>query len=463
MPLSGWPSIIYLIRCDEGDIIMMDILEDMSKPTAHKSLKVVELFAGVGGFRLALEKTKGFDVVFGNQWEPGTKTQHAFDIYAKRFNSGIHSNQDIAAVKTKDIPDHDLLVGGFPCQDYSVARTLNHAKGILGKKGVLWWQIHRIIEEKGNKKPAYLMLENVDRLLKSPVSQRGRDFALMLSSLSKQGYIVEWRVINAADYGMPQRRRRIFILAYQKGSPIYNRIHGLKNPFEWIMDHGAIAKAFPVIIDKQSPFPKGHTFLVEKDLVEISEEFNLKGGDSPFENTGILIDNKVYSLDTKADYKGKRTTLGDMIIKDEKKIPEEYFIDSNDKKRWAYLKGSKKEPRKSKSGYIYNYSEGAMAFPDALNKPARTIITGEGGSSPSRFKHVIRTKSGRLRRLTPIELERINMFPDDHTSGPGITDNRRAFFMGNALVVGVVEKLGKALLAQIKGPARLVKKQLSSV
>jgi len=429
----------------------------MSKTNTNQALKVIELFAGVGGFHFGLKKTKGYEIVWSNQWEPGTKIQHASDIYKARFPGTKHSNTDISKVEEQEIPVHDLLVGGFPCQDYSVARTLNHAKGILGKKGVLWWQIHRIIEEKGDEKPAYLMLENVDRLLKSPVAQRGRDFALMLSSLSKQGYIVEWRVINAADYGMPQRRRRIFILAYQKGSPIYNRIHDLQNPFEWIMDYGTIAKAFPVIIDKQSPFPKGHTFLVERDLIQISEEFNLKGGDSPFENTGILIDNKVYSLDTKADYKGARTTLGDIIIKDEKKIPEEYFIDSKDKKRWAYLKGSKKEPRKSKSGHIYNYSEGAMAFPDPLTKPARTIITGEGGSSPSRFKHVIRTKSGKLRRLTPIELERINMFPDDHTSGPGITDNRRAFFMGNALVVGVVEELGRSLLQQVKANAKAKK------
>jgi len=421
-------------------------------------ITVAELFAGVGGFHLGLKNAKGYEIVWSNQWEPGTKLQHASDIYKTRFPDTKHSNTDISKVSKEDIPTHDLLVGGFPCQDYSVARTLNHAKGILGKKGVLWWQIHRIIEEKGNKKPAYLMLENVDRLLKSPVSQRGRDFALMLSSLSKQGYIVEWRVINAADYGMPQRRRRIFILAYQKGSPIFNRIHDSQNPFEWIMDLGTIAKAFPVIIDRQSPFPKGHTFLVEKDLVAISEEFNLKGGDSPFENTGILIDNKVYSLDTKADYKGKRTTLEGIIIKDEKKIPEEYFINSKDIKRWTYLKGSKKEPRKSKSGHIYNYSEGPMAFPDRLTRPARTIITGEGGSSPSRFKHVIRTKGGRLRRLTPIELERINMFPDDHTSGPGITDNRRAFFMGNALVVGVVEELGKSLLQQIKANTAKAKK-----
>ena len=105
--------------------------------------------------------------------------------------------------------------------------------------------------------------------------------------------------------------------------------------------------------------------------------------------------------------------------------------------------------RTTKEGYQYNYAEGSMVFPDALDKASRTIITGEGGKSPSRFKHVVHTAKG-LRRLTPIELERLNMFPDNHTKLNGITDAKRAFFMGNALVVGVVEKIGQALLEKIK-------------
>ena len=85
-----------------------------------------------------------------------------------------------------------------------------------------------------------------------------------------------------------------------------------------------------------------------------------------------------------------------------------------------------------------------MIFPDPLEKPSRTIITGEGGKSPSRFKHVIETDKG-LRRLTPIELERLNGFPDNHTSLEEISNVKRAFFMGNALVCGVVEKIGNEL------------------
>ena len=174
-----------------------------------QQLKVCELFAGVGGFRLGLENTGHYRVVWSNQWEPSTKMQHASLVYEARFGIENHSNVNIETVETKNIPDHDILVGGFPCQDYSVATSLKNSKGLIGKKGVLWWSIHRILTEKKNK-PKYLFLENVDRLLKSPSTQRGRDFAIMLRSLSDLGYAVEWRVINAAEYGMPQRRRRVF-------------------------------------------------------------------------------------------------------------------------------------------------------------------------------------------------------------------------------------------------------------
>ena len=158
-------------------------------------IKVIELFAGVGGFRLGLEATKGFEVVWGNQWEPSKKSQDAFDCYSRQFKDrGIHSNQDINTVDEKTLLDFkaNLLVGGFPCQDYSVARSLSGEKGIQGKKGVLFWEIVRILKD---VRPRYVLLENVDRLLKSPSTQRGRDFSIMLTSLRDLNYTVEWRVL----------------------------------------------------------------------------------------------------------------------------------------------------------------------------------------------------------------------------------------------------------------------------
>lgn len=419
-----------------------------------KKIRVVELFAGVGGFRLGLDsaskKDKKYETIWSSQWEPGATIQYASEIYIQNFGDKGHSCQDIQEVIEKDfkqIPNHDLLVGGFPCQDYSVARTANQAKGIYGKKGVLWWSIYNILNKKGKNAPSFLMLENVDRLLKSPSAQRGRDFAVMLGSLADLGYVVEWRVINAADYGFPQRRRRVFIMGYKKGTKPYNLITKEKDIKNWIYKDGVIAKAFPV---KKEIAPLSE-FKIEGSLEKISENFSSnKPSKSPFEISGVMINRKVYTVKTTPDYKGKVTLLGDLIIHDENKIPREFIIKDSDKKRWEYLKGGKKEDRKSKDGFEYSYSEGPMAFPDSLDKPSRTIVTGEGGSSPSRFKHVIKTKSGNWRRLTPIELERLNMFPDNHTkimkSGKITPDVKRAFIMGNALVVGVIEKLGKSLL-----------------
>lgn len=411
-----------------------------------KEIRIVELFAGVGGFRLGLEKASNsktkYKVVWSSQWEPGAKKQYASDIYISHFGDKGHSCEDIQEVVAKDfksIPNHDLLVGGFPCQDYSVARTLKQSQGLEGKKGVLWWSIYNILSKKGKNAPKFLLLENVDRLLKSPVKQRGRDFAIMLSSLAKLGYAVEWRVINAADYGFPQRRRRIFIMGYKKGTPIWKKISTCKDKEVWILKDGTIAKAFKVKENNLSI----SEFEIGDDPVYTSNKFSKDmPSKSPFENAGVMINGHVTTMKVESDYKGKSSILGDFLI-DEKKVPEEFFIKPADIKRWEYLKGGKTALRKSKDGHEYNYSEGKMAFPDLINKPSRTIVTGEGGTSPSRFKHVIKTKSGRLRRLMPLELERLNMFPDNHTEMA--PDIKRAFIMGNALVVGVIKKLGESL------------------
>lgn len=405
-------------------------------------IRVVELFAGVGGFRLGLEQKKApYKVVWSNQWEPSTKVQHASMVYEKRFGKEGHSNQDIEKVDTADIPDHDMLVGGFPCQDYSVATTLHNSKGLIGKKGVLWWSIYRILKEKKTKKPAYLFLENVDRLLKSPAKQRGRDFAVMLKCLDELGYAVEWRVINAAEYGMPQRRRRVFFLGYHRSTDMYKRLKKAKAI--WLTEEGTIVKAFPVDANEAV-----NEFKLEGDLVSITDNFNKEGNNTPFQNTGMMIGGKVYTQKTTAKYSGKRTVLKDVLQNGE--VADEFFISKEDEARWNYLKGAKKEVRTTKDGYEYNYSEGGMIFPDALDNASRTIITGEGGKSPSRFKHAVMSERG-LRRLTPVELERLNMFPDNHTQLEGISDTKRAFFMGNALVVGIIEKIGKELSKQING------------
>ena len=405
---------------------------------AKQHIKVVELFAGVGGFRIGLEgASDAYETIWNNQWEPSTQHQDASLVYRARFGSKGHSNKDINKVPTTEIPDHDLLVGGFPCQDYSVAATLSKSGGIEGKKGVLWWQIYRILNEKGDKRPQYIFFENVDRLLNSPATQRGRDFAIILASLADLDYVVEWRIINAADYGMPQRRRRTYIVGYLKDSVVAQKIEQME---DWVEFDGVMAKAFEL----RSKTGTVSSFDIEGSIQEVSAGFNKGKKDSPFGNAGMMIDRHVYSVDADPVYDGPHQTLGGNLV-DENFVPEDFFISEEELPKWEYEKGAKKIERISKEGYKYMFSEGGMAFPDYLDQPSRTIITGEGGTAPSRFKHVVKTKSGRYRRLLPIELERMNMFPDNHTLHPEVSDGRRAFLMGNALVCGIVEQIGKSL------------------
>lgn len=408
----------------------------MGKSTgvSHPEGRVAELFAGVGGFRLGLSSA-GWKIVFSNQWEPSTRIQHASDVYKANFGPDGHSNCDIA--KVTSVPsDFDLLVGGFPCQDYSVAKSARSATGLEGKKGVLWWEILRLVAV---HKPKLVFLENVDRLLKSPSNQRGRDFAVMLSTLGREGYVVEWRVVNAADYGFPQRRRRVFIIGRRA-----DLIENLEAPSQEITKSGVLAQALPVYQTKVEL----NQVEVGDDAVSVSQSFNQKSTKSPFSKAGIYVNGVAYSCLVSPKYKGKRRVLGE-VLQDDAEVSPEFWLDKKRLDEWKYLKGAKAVARVHKeSGYEYKYSEGAMSFPDSLSEPSRTILTGEGGSGPSRFKHVVRTKKG-FRRLTPVELERLSGFPDGWTAPKTlsykISDGRRAFFVGNALVTGLVKRVGIAL------------------
>ena len=408
------------------------------KEPANPVGNVAELFAGVGGFRIGLARA-GWKTVFSNQWEPATKVQHASDVYVARFGAEGHSNEDIA--KVESLPRKtDLLVGGFPCQDYSVAKTLNSAKGLKGKKGVLWWEILRLVQ---GRKPKFIFLENVDRLLKSPSNQRGRDFAVMLKTLGDEGYTIEWRVVNAAEYGFPQRRIRVFIVATKKKRAVKKQ-----TPESIIGKTGILARALPIEritseIDK---------IALNDEADQISSRFNKGGGKSPFMNSGYYEDGVAYTVKSKAVVSKNTVVLGD-VLQPDSQVPEEYWVEEKRLKEWKYLKGAKSIERTHKgSGTTYNYAEGKMAFPDLLTNPSRTILTAEGGNTPSRFKHIIKTKNG-YRRLTPVELERLNGFPDNWTQRDNqvkvVADSKRAFFMGNALVIGLIEKVGKVIATEI--------------
>jgi DNA (cytosine-5)-methyltransferase 1 len=494
----------------------------------QQRITVAELFAGVGGFRLGLEghpdsdEDTGFKVVWSNQWEPGERAQWASRIYEERFGSDGHSNDNIHDFTfpkdgVADIPEHDLLVGGFPCQDYSVARTISGELGIKGEKGKLWVDIARIIRWK-RPRPKVVLLENVPRLLNSPANARGLNFAIILNDLIEMGYEVEWRVINAADYGMPQQRSRVFILAYRtpgsskidyRGKINGPKKFGILNPktrgpmSKWLIgkstsksaskwETGAFAEAFPV----KGDLGKSRE-LVPQDLGAYTSK------SSPFGNAGYawrtrLFDdgkagdrvNVFWTTKVKADYDGERKVLGDPDILVKNHDPK-YEIDPVRLDEWRYAKSTKNEFRLQKrhrdnvnsellerydecmsapfgerramwmdedwrarfkaavgEDSFYHYDEGKMSF-DQLDKPSRTMVTDEIGKTPSRMRHIVEYEEGKFRRLMPIEAERLNMFPDNWTDYEKIVDSRRGFLMGNALVVGVIERLREPLSSLI--------------
>lgn len=397
---------------------------------------LVELFAGVGGFRCGLNHVElkddkvvekgNWKCLWANQWEPATKSQEAYDCYVKRFGSDNVSNVDIFEVDKQEIPDHTLLVGGFPCQDYSVAQTLSNSKGIEGKKGVLWWAIEQTL---AIKQPPFVLLENVDRLLLSPAKQRGRDFGIMLRSFYENGYDVQWRVINAGEYGLPQKRRRTYIFAYHKSTNYYKEMQKVKDR-DVIFEKGLFVQQFPIKSEYQAISES--SISEYKDLKDVSDNFKCQ-----FYNAGVMTNGGIYTVKVRSDY---NLIYPLRNIREENPVDEKYFLNDKQIEKFAFLKGSKKIPRVKPNGEPYYYCEGSMPFPDNLDAPARTMLTSESGVS--RTTHVIEDfKTKKLRLLTPKECERINGFPDDWTN-TGMSDKKRYFMMGNALVVGVIKKIG---------------------
>ena len=418
-------------------------------------MNVLELFAGVGGFRIGLENANPdyFRTLWSNQWEPSRKSQDAFEVYNYHSPDSENINISIADITDEQFAEMnaDMIVGGFPCQDYSVARSKKNEQGIEGQKGVLFWEIvraTRII------RPRFLILENVDRLLKAPSKQRGRDFAIMLTAFNTLGYSVEWRVINAADYGRSQRRRRVFFFIYRNDIPFAlqmdQRFEEQEQVFDenryddYIFHEGLFATQFPIM---NTPVKKRHVYYeLPEDIVEVSDNFS-----GTVWNTGVMRHGRYYSIDTAPNYDGEPITLGE-ILQNEEEVPEKFFINDPAKlEKFQYLRGPKRIERTSADGHTYIYSEGGMSPTDDLNLPGRTMLTSEGTVNRStHFLHV----NERYRLITPVEAERLQDFPDNWTAlkklSDGtvteVSDKMRMFFMGNALVTDIVRKIGEFIV-----------------
>ena len=402
-------------------------------------MNVLELFAGVGGFRVGLEKASPtFKTLWSNQFEPSRKSQDAFEVYNYHFPDSENWNEDISLISDERFSalkgKVDLIVGGFPCQDYSVARTKKDEQGIEGKKGVLFWEIVRATKLSN---PKYLLLENVDRLLKAPSKQRGRDFAIMLRAFADLGYGVDWRVINPAEYGWCQRRKRVFLFVYRKDTTYFKQQQVLDD--FGVGTSGIFEETFPT--KDEVVKDRSNSFVLSEDIVEVSDSFSTQ-----FWNSGSMIEGQVVTKELEPKYEGSHKVLGD-ILESPLDLSDTMYLSEDKVDKFRYLRGAKKFERTSSEGYTYTYSEGAMSLVDSADLPSRTLLTSEG--SISRTTHLIEDEKG-YRLLTALETERLQGFPDNWTKvklSKGkevkVPDTRRKFFMGNALVVEVVESLGK--------------------
>lgn len=409
-------------------------------------MNVLELFAGVGGFRVGLEKASPtFKTLWSNQFEPSRKSQDAFEVYNYHFLDSGNWNEDITTISDERFSalkgKVDLIVGGFPCQDYSVARTTKDEKGIEGRKGVLFWEIIRATKLSN---PKYLLLENVDRLLKAPSKQRGRDFAIMLRSFADLGYGVDWRVINPADYGWCQRRKRVFLFVYRKDTPYFEQQQSLE-------DFGVgISGIFEETHETKGDIVKdrSHSFVLPEDIVEVSDSFSTQ-----FWNAGSMIEGQVVTKELEPYYDGAYLVLKD-VLECSSDLPNSLYLSEDKVDKFCYLRSAKKFERTNSEGFTYTYSEGAMALVDSADLPSRTLLTSEG--TISRTTHLVEDEKG-YRLLTALETERLQGFPDNWTKfklSKGkeveVPDTRRKFFMGNALVVEVVENLGKYIADRLE-------------
>lgn len=402
-------------------------------------MNVLELFAGVGGFRVGLEKASPtFKTLWTNQFEPSRKSQDAFEVYNYHFPDSENWNEDITTISDERFSalkgEVDLIVGGFPCQDYSVARTKKDEQGIEGKKGVLFWEIVRATKL---SQPKYLLLENVDRLLKAPSKQRGRDFAIMLRAFADLGYGVDWRVLNPADYGWCQRRKRVFLFVYRKDTSYFKQQSTLED--FGVGTSGIFEEVYPTHLEVVKD--RVHSFNLPEDIVEVSDSFSTQ-----FWNSGSMIEGKVVTKELEPKYEGSHKVLGD-ILESPLHLSDTMYLSEDKLDKFRYLRGAKKFERTNSEGFSYTYSEGAMSLVDSADLPSRTLLTSEGAIS--RTTHLVEDSKG-YRLLTALETERLQGFPDNWTKiklSKGrevvVSNTRRKFFMGNALVIEVVENLGR--------------------
>lgn len=314
-----------------------------------KEWKIASLFSGIGGFEKGIHQANSkTEIVFASE----------IDLYARKIykkNYGVEPHGDITQIGASNIPDHDILCGGFPCQTFSIAGL---RRGFEDTKGTLFFEIMRIVEV---KRPKLLFLENVPGLLSH---DEGRTFHTILRSLDEMGYDAEWQVFNSRNHGVPQNRERVFIIGHLRGS--------------------GTRPIFPITAN-------------DKSADDIQEQC-----------TNTIT----------ARYEGAQAT-GSYIVESE--------LNAQNIKCHSTLPRSSKQG-KGGTGRL-SRTDGTTYCIDAANNVAVEV-------------------NQRIRRLTPIEYERLQGFPDNWTEG--ISDTQRYKCLGNAVTVCVIEFISKHIFEMLR-------------
>lgn len=345
-------------------------------------MKYFSAFTGIGGFDL------GIDLVSSDSECVGYSEvdKYAIKIYKKHFTDRINYG-DIRGIISDELPDFDMLCGGFPCQDLSIA---GKRKGLRGKRSGLFFELVRIIRE---KQPKLILLENVKGLLSS---NGGWDFATVLVELEESGYDVEWQVLNSKNFGVPQNRERAFIIGHLRGKP-WEQIFPLRE-----VDKRSIGRGQGI---RGEILPKNRT--AEGDNIEI--RLLQDGENGHIRNNIIQVNHPNHSQKRVYDADGLSPYLNTMQggCRQPKIVTHSLF------------------PRSSTSG---EGGTGHLVKDDGI---AYCLDTGNN--------QAIEGKATGIRRLTPIECERLQGFPDNWTEG--ISDTQRYKCLGNAVTVNVISEI----------------------
>jgi DNA (cytosine-5)-methyltransferase 1 len=399
-----------------------------------RTIKFIDLFAGIGGFREGLERN-GFECA---GWVEVDKfKQQAYK--AVHDTEGEWHKDDITTIRAEELPKADIYTGGFPCQSFSIA---GNRGGFEDTRGTLFFEIARLAKE---RKPKYLLLENVGGLLSH---DGGKTFGTILQTLWDIGYDCQWQVLNSKDFGVPQNRKRVFIIGHLRGQ---------SRPKVFPIRKVAKEVEIGVIGTTQNPEAEGtNDYKQPKQIMQVGNivddsDINFKNpqrgriynseGICPTLNTvsGGGLQPKIVVRACLTPSRINKRQNGRRFKKDRE---PSFTLTKQDIHGVAIKEATKK-------GYdIANYGDSVnYQFPNSKTRRGR-VGKGVANTLETQNNQGVVTESYKIRKLTPLETFRLQGFPDEwyhKCRAAGISDTQMYRAAGDAVTVNVVQEIGRRL------------------